>query len=111
EAVAIAASDTGIGIPRDVLSRIFEPFFTTKEVGKGSGLGLSQVYSFAQQSGGSVDVRSEVGRGTTVTLYLPKAPAHADVPAPPQPRRVQSGGLTRKLDVLLVEDNAEVAEV
>jgi CheY-like chemotaxis protein len=111
EAVAIAASDTGIGIPRDVLSRIFEPFFTTKEVGKGSGLGLAQVYSFAQQSGGSVDVRSEDGRGTTVTLYLPKAPVNADRPAPPQSRNVQADAPRRRLSVLLVEDNAGVAEV
>lgn len=111
EAVAIAVSDTGIGIPRDVLSRIFEPFFTTKEVGKGSGLGLAQVYSFAQQSGGSVDVRSEEGRGTTVTLYLPKAPAHAERTTPSHSRKVESGGPKRKLKVLLVEDNADVAEV
>ena len=73
EAVAISLTDTGVGIPADVLSQVFEPFFTTKEVGQGTGLGLAQVYGFAQQSDGTVDIRSEVGRGTTVTLYLPRA--------------------------------------
>jgi signal transduction histidine kinase len=75
EAVALSVSDTGVGIPRDTLARVFEPFFTTKEVGQGSGLGLAQVYGFAQQSGGSVDVRSEPGRGTAVALYLPPGPS------------------------------------
>ena len=72
EAVAISLSDTGQGIPAEALSQVFEPFFTTKEVGHGTGLGLPQVYGFAQQTGGTVDIRSEVGRGTTVTIYLPK---------------------------------------
>ena len=72
EAVAISLSDTGQGIPAEALSQVFEAFFTTKEVGHGTGLGLPQVYGFAQQTGGTVDIRSEVGRGTTVTIYLPR---------------------------------------
>ena len=69
----IEISDTGTGMPPDVLARAFEPFFTSKEAGKGTGLGLSMVYGFARQSGGSASIRSEVGRGTTVTLLLPRA--------------------------------------
>ena len=71
--VAVSLSDTGAGIPGDKVPHIFEPFFTTKEIGKGTGLGLSQVYGFAKQSGGDVAVESELGIGTTFTLYLPRA--------------------------------------
>src|SRR5204863_5769659 len=80
EFIAIRVSDTGSGIAPDVLPHVFEPFFTTKEVGKGTGLGLSQVYGFARQSGGTATVTSAVGRGTAITLYLPRS---QELPAPP----------------------------
>jgi signal transduction histidine kinase/CheY-like chemotaxis protein len=105
--VALTLSDTGSGIEPSVLERVFEPFFTTKEVGKGSGLGLSQVYGFAKQSGGAVTIRSELGRGTAVTLYLPRATGPVDRPAaPPPPAPVSLAGR-----VLYVEDNPAVAAV
>src|SRR5262245_47602104 len=68
--VVINCSDTGMGIPPNLLSKIFDPFFTTKEVGKGSGLGLSQVYGFAHQAGGTVKAQSKIGLGTTISVYL-----------------------------------------
>ncbi|HZG08205.1 MAG TPA: MASE1 domain-containing protein [Allosphingosinicella sp.] len=106
--VALSISDTGRGIPEDVLAHIFEPFFTTKEVGKGTGLGLSQVYGFAKQSGGDVRVESEVGGGTTFTLYLPRVAA-----AGPQPRRAErseDGDPLARSCILVVEDNKDVGE-
>jgi two-component system NtrC family sensor kinase len=106
--VALRLADTGQGIPPEVVTRVFEPFFTTKEVGKGTGLGLSQVYGFAKQSGGTATVSSVEGRGTAVTVFLPRSrETPRVVPAQPvteAPR--QSAGT-----VLLVEDNSDVAEV
>jgi two-component system NtrC family sensor kinase len=111
EFVALSLTDTGSGIPPDVLARVFEPFFTTKPQGKGTGLGLSQVYGFATQSGGTATVASQPGRGATVTLYLPRTaepvrtPSDGRPSAEPVPPRQ---GLGR---ILLVDDNAEVAEI
>src|SRR4029079_15373307 len=73
EVVKISVSDTGVGMPPEVQARVFEPFFTTKEIHKGSGLGLPQVYGFAQQCLGRVTISSIVGAGTTVTLLLPRS--------------------------------------
>ena len=69
--MSLAVRDTGTGMPPDVLAQVFEPFFTTKDVGEGSGLGLSMVFGFTQQSSGHVEIESAVGQGTTVSLYLP----------------------------------------
>ncbi|MFO1061433.1 MAG: ATP-binding protein [Dongiaceae bacterium] len=106
--LALAVSDTGAGIPEAVLPRVFEPFFTTKPFGQGTGLGLSQVYGFARQSGGTATIASRPGQGATVTLYLPvtsEQPVAWSDAAPPGP--VFGGGRS----VLLVEDDQEVAEV
>ena len=73
----ILIGDTGVGIPPDHLEHVFEPFFTTKEASRASGLGLSQVHGFARQLGGTVEITSTIGEGTTVALYLPRA----DIPA------------------------------
>ena len=106
--VAISMRDTGVGIPADVLPKVFEPFFTTKDVGKGTGLGLSQVYGFARQAGGTATVTSDFGRGTEVTLYLPRsteAPALQEDGSGERPHWNGHGV------ILLVEDNAEIADV
>jgi len=104
--VMLAVTDTGAGMPPEVLERAMEPFFTTKEVGKGSGLGLSMIYGFAKQSHGHLKIYSEVGHGTTVRLYLPRqlgeavsAPEASVVPA----QDVRSGET-----ILVVEDDADV---
>jgi PAS domain S-box-containing protein len=107
--VALAMTDTGVGIAPDVLPRIFEPFFTTKALGKGTGLGLAQVYGFSHQSAGTVVATSAVGSGTTITIYLPRrqaAPVEAAVQAPPTQPIVPGQGT-----ILVVEDNAEVADI
>jgi len=82
EFVAVTLSDTGAGMTADVVARAFEPYFTTKEIGLGSGLGLSQVYGFAQQSGGAVTIASAVGKGSSITLFLPRAAGEPSA-APP----------------------------
>jgi PAS domain S-box-containing protein len=106
EFVALSVGDTGVGIPADILPRVFDPFFTTKDVSKGTGLGLSQVYGFAQQAGGRVTVSSELGRGATFTVYLPKARSAPKTAAEEAHVETATGA-----SVLLVEDNPEVAEV
>ena len=104
--VAVSVEDTGVGIPQDQLERIFEPFFTTKEVGQGTGLGLSQVFGFAKQSDGEVMVASEIGKGSTFTLYLPR------VPGSDRPQKVSVEDMSavagHGMSVLVVEDNLEV---
>jgi PAS domain S-box-containing protein len=105
--VALSISDSGRGIPDEVLTQIFEPFFTTKEVGKGTGLGLSQVYGFAKQSGGDVRVVSDLGEGTVFTLYLPRAARQA--PAERAERTEDRPELERSC-ILVVEDNKDVGE-
>jgi two-component system, NtrC family, sensor kinase len=108
EFVAIRVADTGHGIPPEVLTRVFEPFFTTKEIGKGTGLGLSQVYGFARQSGGTATISSAEGRGTAITLYLPRS---HEAPQPPSPQSQTQATAEPAGTMLLVEDNADVAEV
>ncbi len=106
EYAMLAVTDTGCGIPHELLERVFEPFFTTKPVGKGSGLGLSMVYGLIKQSGGHVQIDSEVGQGTTIRLYLPRAvtePAPV-VEAAGEEGPVEGGGET----ILVVEDDDDV---
>ena len=101
--VLIEVSDTGTGIPKDLLGRIFEPFFTTKEPGRGSGLGLAMVFGFMKQSGGHVSVYTEDRRGTTFRLYLPPAQGrNRQAVVDPEPAAASGGSET----ILLVEDNA-----
>jgi signal transduction histidine kinase len=107
--VVLALADTGQGMPPEVLARAFEPFFTTKEVGKGSGLGLAQVYGFAQQAGGSVRLESEPGRGTIVRLLLPNAAGAAA--AAPDAALGRPATRGEGLRVLMVEDDALVREI
>jgi signal transduction histidine kinase/CheY-like chemotaxis protein len=104
--VAVSVTDTGIGMTKEVLARVFEPFFTTKELGRGTGLGLAQVYGFVRQSGGHVKIYSEPGEGTTVRLYLPRLlgePAEDELSAEPAAPIAM-----RRLTILVVEDDAEV---
>src|ERR1035437_536832 len=104
EYVLIAVTDNGEGMAKPVRDRVFEPFFTTKDVGKGSGLGLSMVYGFANQSNGHLSIYSEPGLGTTVRLYLPALSTSArEVPL--QPRIDQEISLSEAETVLIVEDD------
>jgi CheY-like chemotaxis protein len=104
--VFLSLSDTGEGMPEEVLAKAMDPFFTTKAVGKGSGLGLPQAYGFARQNGGTLELESEIGHGTTATLHLPRA---LDVPETVAAARaiLPSRGRAR---VLLVEDDELVRE-
>jgi PAS domain S-box-containing protein len=109
--VMISVGDTGTGMTEEVRSRAFEPFFTTKEVHKGTGLGLSMVYGFAQQSGGTVTIDSEIGRGTTVRIYLPRAPQRTEDADEADGRsryRWDAGPPSR---ILVVDDNSAVRAI
>jgi signal transduction histidine kinase/CheY-like chemotaxis protein len=103
--VAVSLEDTGTGISAEHVEQIFEPFFTTKDVGQGTGLGLSQVFGFAKQSGGEIHVSSTLGKGSTFTLYLPSVVRPTPFTALPELEVLVDGHGTR---VLVVEDNEEV---
>ncbi len=108
--VRVSVSDNGTGMTREVQARVFEPFFTTKDIGKGSGLGLAQVHGFVQQSGGKIEIESEVGRGTRIALLLPRS---SKEPGPDERHLVDLHVVRRRPasagSVLLVEDDDEVA--
>jgi two-component system NtrC family sensor kinase len=104
--VALSLADTGTGIAPELLPRVFDPFFTTKDIGQGTGLGLSQVYGFARQSGGIATIASTPGAGTIVTLYLP---CTDEAPAPRLPPAGEAAMPGAGLRVLLVEDNKAAA--
>jgi signal transduction histidine kinase/CheY-like chemotaxis protein len=112
--VVITVSDTGTGIPAEVVDRVLEPFFTTKDVGKGTGLGLSQIYGFVRQSGGELSIHSIEGEGTTITLFMPRhtgavAAEPRVVPLPPLPARAAMPQFpAESKTVLVVEDEPRV---
>jgi PAS domain S-box-containing protein len=106
--VRVSVRDDGAGMAPDVVARVFEPFFTTKGVGRGTGLGLSQVYGFARQSGGGVVIDTAPGRGTVVSVYLPRC---GDVAPAAAPAADKAAAAARPLKVLLVEDDAEVGDM
>jgi two-component system NtrC family sensor kinase len=106
--VELRVEDSGSGMAPEILSRVYEPFFTTKDIGKGTGLGLSQVYGFANQSGGAISIDSEVGRGTCVSIFLPRsteALAMQEDPLAAIPK------LSHPATILVVEDDAEVRRI
>ena len=106
--VKISVTDTGIGMAPDVIERAFEPFFTTKPVGKGTGLGLSQIFGFAHESGGEVGIESEVGRGTAVSIYLPRTEVAATVRLHPAAQVTERDVHVPGARILLVEDDPRV---
>ena len=107
--VEVSVSDSGSGMSDEVRAKVFEPFFTTKEIGKGSGLGLSQVLGFAKQSGGGVRIESEVGNGTSVRIYLPRA--HERLPDAAADKMREGMAVTSSANILLVDDDNAVREV
>ena len=109
--VEIAVSDTGVGMDETTRQRAFEPFYTTKPIGQGTGLGLSQVYGFAKQSGGSVQLNSAPGRGTTVQLYLPRHALVQTDDTTPTLEEAKPEGATASAVILLVEDEVQVRQV
>lgn len=108
EYITMSVADEGTGMSEDVMTHAFEPFFTTKEVGKGSGLGLSMVYGFAKQSNGYVKIDSELGRGTTVTLYLPRTQSNLTQVRKSEEVRTPLG---QDKTILIIEDDPEVQEL
>jgi len=108
--VAVIVSDTGSGMPPEVIERAFEPFFTTKGVGHGSGLGLSMVYGFVKQSGGHVKIYSEAGHGTSIKLYLPRAESTAPAVADAAGRQADQAAIGHET-ILVVEDDPAVRVV
>jgi CheY-like chemotaxis protein len=109
--VVIAVTDTGSGMSPEVRDRVFEPFFTTKPVGKGSGLGLPQVYGFAKQSGGGVAIETEPGVGTTVRVYLPRAEEQRHLPNAAPTIAEEPKGASRGRRILVVDDDPPVREI
>ncbi|MDQ4086563.1 MAG: response regulator [Pseudomonadota bacterium] len=109
EYVVLAVTDSGSGIAPEILEQVTEPFFTTKALGEGTGLGLSMVYGFASQSGGAIDIRSRLGEGTTVEIWLPRAPSRS---ASSETSAVEKTGPTSvpPLRILLVDDHEAVRE-
>jgi PAS domain S-box-containing protein len=105
--VMIAVSDTGTGIPADLIERVFDPFFTTKEVGKGTGLGLSMVFGFVKQSGGHIKIYSEEGHGTSVKIYLPRSTGVQETAIEAMQASSIAGGDEK---ILIVEDDALVRQ-
>jgi CheY-like chemotaxis protein len=109
EYVQLSISDTGTGMPPEVRDRVFEPFFTTKEKGRGTGLGLAMVYGFVKQSGGHVTVESEIGHGTTINLYFPRADGGPRSRIANR-RNADSDAQARET-VLVVEDDGRVRQL
>ena len=109
--VRLSVSDTGSGMPPEVLARAFEPFFTTKEPGKGTGLGLSSIYGFVKQSGGHITIDSEVDHGTTATIYLPKLDQSAEINLAVQEKEAETPIRGAGETILVVEDNPDVRRV
>ncbi|WP_181708165.1 PAS domain S-box protein [Chthonobacter rhizosphaerae] len=108
EYVEIYVSDTGTGMPPEILSRAFDPFFSTKGVGKGTGLGLSQVYGIARQAGGTVRIESEVGKGTTVRVYLPRT---GEAVGRAEPAEDPVAPSRRTARILVVDDDRDVRRI
>ncbi len=106
--VKIAVSDTGCGMDAETLAHLFEPLFTTKEKEKGSGLGLASVYGTIEQSGGAIRVESELGRGSTIEMYLPRVEQPAEIVEPP---RVPARSLQDTETILIVEDDDSVRKL
>ena len=109
--VCLAVSDTGSGMPPEVVSRLFEPFFTTKPVGQGTGMGLAQAHGIVEQHGGHIGVETEMGRGTTFRVYLPAHDGPAEAEEAPQAEEVLAAPERQRETILLVEDEDRVRKL